>query len=224
LNLFSKAFDKALEDIAEDTRSLRFEDHTVNGMRFEEDENKLEREHMVIFAQELRKGIMFHASAAGIKSHFSSPEFSEILLQPNKAHLQTVFNEKLEHFIDSANEILMVEFDVEDIDDLPFDVTPFSINNPPHFDKIGAIPYFQTCFPNWKVELQEALDKLIKGLVAKVYKKLQKAFGRTLADADRNTKSFHVDIGVEFRLQGGNTLLVNTEKAAATLAAFSQLG
>ena len=184
----------------------------------------ISREKLVETAKELNAGATYVASLSGVKKFFNTTEYqreprdSQEFLRKYQDRL--IDNE--ERLVDEANQLLMEEHDADDLDELPLDVHPFKMRD--EREGSGEVDSRELCledinsdFPSYEIlfghdyendkrtsfmddtmELNRKLDTLLKKIFP--------------VREDRNTSIFF-DIGMEVRLKGDNSILVDVNKA-----------
>ena len=230
MTLFSSKFMCALAMIAgDDNAQLQFWRKTYHQIRSDK-EFTVGRREMVEAAKELSKGAMYVATLPGVKKGFNLKDYQRDSTPPSEfqeAYKATLL-ENEEMLVKEANDLLLEEHEVDDLDELPEGVLPFtSRTNHQNDDNPNTrelnIKDINSSFPSYEIlfgidyedDKKKHYNNTLDELTIKVDSHLKLAFPVRL---DRTTSIFF-DVGVEVRLrtntgnQGNNSLLLNVDKA-----------
>lgn len=252
MKLFSLKFHEALELIAdEEQHDFKIIDPENHGIR-SDDEFVPSKTEMICFAQELQKGMVFVASISGIKKYFNKNDFSldsETDNEEYKRDYSVLLDIHEDDVVMEANEALCQEYEIADIDDLvnvrnlPEGVTKFvkrplpsendedfinrSLPPPPEgsrYVQLQDIDHSWDCFeniflPEWRRNMLASFEKDIGKMCKKLHRFLTFLFK---VNPNRPCPIFFY-IGVEIRLLGKNTLLIDIDKAFPVITSISNL-
>lgn len=232
--LFAKSFRKALEIISDE------EQHEFNitkveyaGIRSDEKFTPLFSE-MVEFARELLCGSIFVASISGIKKYFNKKDYnlgSAVTADVNeiKERYTDILMEHETELVEEANRDLLAFHEKVSIEELPATVIPFRTRDSSiamtrqfRFLELSDIQQHWEIFkdhfePDWKKDMEDTFNTKINELCDKLNEFLLHIFKA----GDQRCNIFF-DIGIEIRLPGCNTLLIDVDKAFPVLQRISK--
>ena len=136
---------------------------------------------------------------------------------------QSIYHENEDTLVDEANECLMDNYGVAEVEDLPSTVLRFAERDLveegisrelPLSDITSSFPSFERLFlEKWKTNMAEDLNNTVQSLTVKVHEYLSDFIG---ISQRRETEVFF-DIGIEVRLEQGNSLLIDPSKLLPVL-------
>ena len=220
--LFCINFERALSIIAEGrTHRFDFTHQQYHGIKQSDGAYEADRQQMQNFALELKKGCVFMASLSGIKKFFNRSKFTITRSKSSPAFKQMLRDIVLENEVDlveEANQLLLEEYGEDDEENLPDTDPPFVCSNEEgrtldYTDINDRFPSFSRLFlDKWKEYIKEDFTNNLNELCDKLHNYFGRVFGLNPRDED-----IFFDIGIEIRLKGTNSLLIQVDHAAPVM-------
>lgn len=212
---FATAFEECLKAISENDVSMgAFYQEQLYRVR-SENEFKTSRSEMVLAAKDLVVGGLFSASLAGVKKFFHTQKFQSVLIKPAEIteQYQTQFDEKKDEITEVVNRYIEeVNPDFEDYDDLFFGESYG--NGPLTIDRLKHVPFerIKDFFPTFLDDIEWEFNYSCNLLFDKLHSHLMESFGE-----QERVCEIHFDAGVEIRMPGQVSLLLDLDKAVSTI-------
>ena len=218
MKVFSTAFMEAIDLIACDSSNWEFQKEELHQV-VSDSSFEVKRAEMVLFAKELREGAVFVASLSGIKKFFDRKEF--FVSNPDYANFKTQYEDIL-----SSNEAQLVQEANQLLDpDIPY-ATQGSEDEYSGITQRLSLDVIDEDFPSYQNLFEKAYTTNISNsyndTVKELCRRVDQHMKHILGVRNRETHVFF-DIGVEVRLCGDNSLLVNPRLAFPIVQNISRL-
>ena len=224
-SVFAENFLKALKLISDNDTRYAFEKHNLHNVHSDLPFTP-DREDMVHIASQLTKGSLFVLSLSGIKSFFNQEPFQRTVSKP--ANFTAQFKAQLldheEDLVDEANDFLLTKHHLDDLEDLvQLGVVPFAQARngnrlPPGRKKLklahlhSGLESFERLFGKpWKERITQNYQKEVDSIADELHKFMFDVFGIE-GHEPSETEIIFFDAGIEIRLAGDNSLLIETKK------------
>lgn len=223
--MFAKYFHKALDKIASSDWEEDYSDKELVGVVDDTKKFKADKLQMQLFAQELKRGCQFVMTISGIKKEFNMKEFQTYFECPANflEPLQTILDNNMEQAVEELNSLLEEENECSKEDFPEYDIIPYAMNEEEgtlvtlqDIDK--ELPMYATHFEKpWKDLIHSGFNAEIARLSKGLDEWLKELFG-----IKNRFLSIFFDIGVEVRLVGNHSLLLDVDKLMPYLKTQAQ--
>lgn len=212
---FATAFEECLKAISENNLSLGvFYLEKIYRVRSDK-EFQTTRNEMCLAAKDLVIGGLFSASLAGVKKFFHTENYQAVLQKPedNAAEYQQQFDESIDEITEAVNHYIQeVNPDLDSYDDLFFGDQ--YANGPLTIDRLRHVPFekIKSFFPSFLDDIEIAFNHTCNSLLDKLHEHLRESFGGGERECE-----IHFDAGIEIRMPGKVSLLLDLDKAVSTI-------
>lgn len=213
--IFASNFEKAMRRIATNDQNFKFEDYHINKIRSKTTSQEISRTSMSAAAEDMLEGMLFTSSIQGIKKMFHHNKYqtdlkrSDELIQKYQAlfdNHQLAIHRTVKKYLQKTYETIPNHLNFSNsrrtgtrrltMDDLPLTGIPFS--------------ELEGFFPDFRNDLNREFNKECQSVITKLHDKLKEIFG---GPSNRVDPEIYFDIGLELRMEGNSSVLLDVDKA-----------